>query len=579
MASDSIALDDTFAGKLPPQKRAKVHRLAVRAGLKEEDGLSRIGVYRRLAFTIAAIIPAMVVNAQSGTIANPAAPSTNLVPVPSTSSFGVQSRTPSAPAPFPSQAPSYSTTPSTRAPQINAPPTPLAQPSLGSPQADPYSTRGTPTLFPGLFSRPANTSQPGLFGGGFAGSTPPAGAVAFPTQPQPIGGVSPYAGAPYSGSAPYPAPSASPYPVQPYGGTYGTGTYPSSVYPSGTPNVLMPGGVNLPQWNTPNWSLPSLGLPSLGAGGLAGWNQQGTLFNNPGGYRFLQGPRFKHTWLYGDIADGAGPNFVAPAPALLAMGSDLEIHSSEASVAFAFPNFMGGTQPLYILPSFGLHLFNGGGERDAANPNGFLDGKYYDAFIEAGWQSDPNRILGLELGAQVGLFTNFNDIDSDSLRGLGLAQIKLRLTPATTLKFGAAYVDRIEVGLLPVGGILWQPTPNQRYDIYFPKPKLARYLTTVGLQDVWGYIGGEFGGGSWYFSNGPLGSGGQFDYRDLRVTLGLEWGLNHLVASGRRTGFFEAGYVFDREVIIRNPTLSPTGLLSSGNLLDDTFMFRAGIGY
>ena len=54
-------------------------------------------------------------------------------------------------------------------------------------------------------------------------------------------------------------------------------------------------------------------------------------------------------------------------------------------------------------------------------------------------------------------------------------------------------------------------------------------------------------------------------------------GAESLMASGRRTGFIEAGYVFDREVIIRAPAQG--GLLRSGGAIDDTFVLRAGIGY
>ncbi len=96
--------------------------------------------------------------------------------------------------------------------------------------------------------------------------------------------------------------------------------------------------------------------------------------------------------------------------------------------------------------------------------------------------------------------------------------------------------------------MLYQPTPNTRYDIFFPQPKLSQYyFATVGTQDLWGYVSGEYGGGSWTIRRAN-GASDSIDINDLRVMLGVEWGRSDLIRNGRHTGFFEVGYVFDREV-------------------------------
>ena len=59
----------------------------------------------------------------------------------------------------------------------------------------------------------------------------------------------------------------------------------------------------------------------------------------------------------------------------------------------------------------------------------------------------------------------------------------------------------------PAGGILWRPNPQTYFDIYFPKPKLAQYLYTVGNTDVWWYLNGEIGGGSWTIERGQVVAG------------------------------------------------------------------------
>ena len=58
---------------------------------------------------------------------------------------------------------------------------------------------------------------------------------------------------------------------------------------------------------------------------------------------------------------------------------------------------------------------------------------------------------------------------------------------------------------------------------------------------------------------------------DMRVLVGLEWGRSDLIRSGRRTGFVEAGWVFEREILYDTTpgSFEP----------DSTFILRAGIGY
>ncbi len=269
----------------------------------------------------------------------------------------------------------------------------------------------------------------------------------------------------------------------------------------------------------------------------------------PEAFRLIQGPRLRQTYVSG--GEGA---------------DEVGIDDTETSVAVVFPSFLWSTQPLYILPSFGLHLFDG-----PAGPPSDLPSKVYDAFIAAGWQSDPNQILGAELGLAIGAFTDFDTFNDDSIRYMGSALGKLRITPTATLKAGVMYLDRNEVKLIPAGGILWQPGPYTRFDITFPNPKLSRYLSTIGTQDLWGYVSGEFGGGSWTITR-TNGLEDSIDINDIRLIVGLEWGLSDYIRSGRRTGFIEGGWVTERRLRYR---LSPADDVD----LDDAFMVRAGFGY
>ncbi|MEZ6111696.1 MAG: hypothetical protein R3C99_11845 [Pirellulaceae bacterium] len=340
----------------------------------------------------------------------------------------------------------------------------------------------------------------------------------------------------YGGSVP----GMPPAPGYGAAGTYPYGGYPTTQFPT-TPPALFPNGTSL--WG-PN-----------AAGNAPPWGPP---------LRLFYGPRIRHTWL----PDGEGLN-------------DLEWNKSDISFAIAFPNFLYSSQPLYVLPSFTLDLWEGprnpgapfdpGPPATPAVPPSDLPARAYEAFVDFGWQSDPNQILGVDLGFRIGVWTDFDTLNNDSLRLLGKGLVKYHVTPAVTLKAGVLYVDRLKVKLIPAGGILWEPNPQMRFDIYFPEPKISTYFTTLGNYEIWTYLAGEYGGGSWTIER-VSGMSDQIDINDIRVIAGIEWARPDMIRQGRRIGFIEAGYVFERELLYRN---TPASNLDLG----ETLMVRAGIGY
>ncbi|GIW96804.1 MAG: hypothetical protein KatS3mg111_0137 [Pirellulaceae bacterium] len=430
---------------------------------------------------------------------------------------------------------------------------------------DPYAT--TPPI--SSVPVPSVQNYPGVVGGPAAPSAPSYqppllnnGAAVGGQAPSTLGGGYPgYTGPP---------------PVLPGAGASGTlGTFPSTggvypgpnPYPNSSPSALFPApyGTAPPQpglfselWtglfggnpNT-NWSAPPTGY-----GGGPGWNPSGTLYGGTGGaptfIRLIQGVRVRHAFIYGDNGPDA-----------------LEINDSDISVTIVYPNFLYSTQPLYLMPSFSLHTWEGpitGGGITADLP-----GAAYSAFLDTSWQSDPSRIFGAELGLRVGMFSDFDTAISDSLRLLGRGIGRVRLTPRATLKAGVIYLDRNRVKLLPAGGLLWQPNVDTRFDLFFPEPKLSHYLSTLGTTDIWWYVGGYYGGGSWTVerANGVQES---IDLNDIRLVFGLEWGNNQQMREGTRVGFFEGGFVFDRELLYKSS-------VADNMRLPDTFTLRAGFGY
>jgi hypothetical protein len=165
----------------------------------------------------------------------------------------------------------------------------------------------------------------------------------------------------------------------------------------------------------------------------------------------------------------------------------------------------------------------------------------------------------------VGAYTDFNTFNTNSIRIMGRGLGVVSLTPTLQVAAGAVYIDRVLIKILPAGGLIWTPNPDARYEFLFPNPRGTRRWTTLGNTEIWVYLTGEYGGGSW--TGQRLGGlSDQFDYNDLRVSGGLEsFGLRGFHA------FFEVGYVWDRKIIYR---FGPPDYPAS-----DTVMLRAGASY
>jgi len=350
----------------------------------------------------------------------------------------------------------------------------------------------------------------------------------YATSPSPgASSVAPSLGSPggMSYGAPAPVPSGggigSPL-VPPPPNSYG------QPYPGMQPPVLFPNGIQTPGMPTvapPAWANPA-----------------------PGPYlKLFQNIRFQYTWLAGD-QDSV----------------DLDINDIEVGATMAFPNFLFSGQPIFVSPGFVFHVWDGPRGPSPAD----LPSQAYSAFVDLGWrpQSRFTPNLSAELGLRFGVHSDFEHITADSVRYQGTGLGVIRLTPALTMKAGIVYLDRADIKLLPAGGFYYEPDQYTKFDIFFPRPKLARYFTTIGLTDVWWYVGGEYGGGNWTIER-PTNPSDRVDINDIRVFVGLEW-----THPNQLQGFFEAGYVFEREIVY---VVRPQDSVD----LNDTFMLRAGLAW
>jgi hypothetical protein len=280
--------------------------------------------------------------------------------------------------------------------------------------------------------------------------------------------------------------------------------------------------------------------------------------------KFFQNIRLEGTYIYDDIEENP---------------QGLEIIEWEAATTIAYPNFAYSGQPLLVSPGFAMNHLSGPVTDPASGFFADLPSSVYGAWVDLGWFPNSRFApqVSYELTGRLGVFSDFNTFNENSFRPQGTALVKLRITPTLTAKAGVEYINRADIKLIPAGGFLWTPSAHTRWDIYFPRPKLATYFTTLGNTEIWGYLGAEYGGDSWTIERtnvGGLHPGGvgptfedRFDYNDVRVVGGLEWWSQY----GAK-GFVEAGYVFNREVVyVRFP--------SDSFEPDDTFLVRAGIAY
>jgi hypothetical protein len=171
---------------------------------------------------------------------------------------------------------------------------------------------------------------------------------------------------------------------------------------------------------------------------------------------------------------------------------------------------------------------------------------------------------------------------------MGKGMAVLKLSPRMTLKAGVWYLDRVEVKILPAGGLVWTPNEDVYFDILFPNPKVAKRLTTWGNTEWWLYASGNYGGGTWTIkrqtgymtpptpadehpaddpAKDSVGTYTRFDYNDIRVAVGLQFKTPRQLE-----GHFEVGLSCSRELIYADN-------LPSGFYPNNTVYVAAGLAY
>ena len=132
---------------------------------------------------------------------------------------------------------------------------------------------------------------------------------------------------------------------------------------------------------------------------------------------------------------------------------------------------------------------------------------------------------------------------------------------------GLIYLDRYDVNMLPAGGLIWTPADDKRFELIFPRPRLAWRVAETKRAAQWIYLAAEFGGNQWAMQS-STGHNQVVVMRDYRFLAGWERRPANLGITWR----LETGWVTGRTVQYYDST-------DAQFYPSDTFLARAGVWY
>ena len=160
------------------------------------------------------------------------------------------------------------------------------------------------------------------------------------------------------------------------------------------------------------------------------------------------------------------------------------------------------------------------------------------------------------------LFTDFENVSSDAVRITGRALFFYQWSETWRLSGGLVYLDRDDIAALPAVGATWTPSEDRRFELIFPKPKMAFRTACSSEFERWWYFAGEFGGNSWAIDRAN-GTPDVATISDLRLIVGIEQ-INHEASRW----LLETGFVFNRKLEyssgIGDTDQDPTAMLRAG---------------
>ena len=243
-------------------------------------------------------------------------------------------------------------------------------------------------------------------------------------------------------------------------------------------------------------------------------------------------------------------------------GDNLGWGDLETGIVFGFPFFRRDT-PLLVTPRFAAHLIE--------RPEGAdIPTEVYDTVFEfRHLRKFGDGPWAMDVAVALGYYSDFEADNPDAFRVTGRGLGVYETANGTKWVFGVGYFNRAGVSVLPIGGAIIEQSPDVRWELIFPRPRIAWRLPggIPGSGDErWWYVGAEFGSGFWAIQRPISKVSDNVTYRDYRILIGYERKI-----TGGLNRRFEAGYVLGREFEFDSAT---------PNLeLEDTLFARVGVTY
>ncbi|MEO1615937.1 MAG: hypothetical protein AAFV88_08825 [Planctomycetota bacterium] len=157
----------------------------------------------------------------------------------------------------------------------------------------------------------------------------------------------------------------------------------------------------------------------------------------------------------------------------------------------------------------------------------------------------------------------------NAYRTFGLGVVNWQWRDDFQWTFGAVFLDRADLGVLPVIGATWTPSPWWKIELTMPRPRISRRLWKQAAEaESWAYVGLGLGGNTWSVTRVESGVEriDEFSIRSIDLQFGIE-----TIRAGNRGWFTEGGYAFARQLEYESDTLEQD--------LADALFLRAGIQF
>ena len=147
-------------------------------------------------------------------------------------------------------------------------------------------------------------------------------------------------------------------------------------------------------------------------------------------------------------------------------GDSLGWSDLETGLVFGFPFFRRDT-PLLVTPRFGVHYLDRPTTPDlpARVYDSSLEFRHLRKFGEGPWAMDAAVTLGY--------YSDFEIDAGQAFRVTGRGLVVYESSPAAKWILGVAYLNRAGASVLPVAGVLYEPSPDVRWELIFPRPRVA----------------------------------------------------------------------------------------------------------